>query len=123
VALDRGDDHIGRVSEVIRASLPTVPTLQTVASELSMSSRSLQRRLKEKGADFTDLLTATRVELAQDYLRRPGIGIGEVASRLGFAQVGALSRMLRRELNVSPRELMAGRSGFDEPALRRSRSG
>jgi len=123
VALDRGDDHIGRVSEVIRASLPTVPSLQTVASELRMSTRSLQRRLKEKGADFTDVLTATRVELAQDYLQRPGIAIGAVAARLGFAQVGALSRMLRRELGASPRELMANRSGVDEPAPRRSRGG
>jgi len=117
VAIDEAHDHVGRASEVIRALLPAVPTLQIVAAELAMSPRSLQRRLRAVGTNFTELLISTRVSLAQEYLRHSGVTIAEVAQRLGFSQVSVLSRMLRRELGASPRILQkAPGSGSRRPS-------
>jgi AraC-like DNA-binding protein len=118
VALAEADDLTGRVAEVIRAILPTKPSLNRIAAEMALSPRTLQRRLEDNGANFSDLLSATRVELAREYLGRPGAAIAEVARRLGFAHVGALSRMLRRELGEAPHSLLANRPGLEPPARR-----
>ena len=46
------------------------PDIQTVAKELGMSDRTLQRRLTEQKTSFKQLLTQARHEQAREYLSR-----------------------------------------------------
>jgi len=69
-----------------------------------MSTRSLQRRLREEGTTFSILVDEVRRDLAQDYIRNPGISLMEVAFVLGFSVYSSFSRAYKRWTGMSPGE-------------------
>jgi AraC-like DNA-binding protein len=81
--------------EAIIAQLPDGrPSLTEAARRLSVSPRTLQRRLGEAGTTWRAELDAVRREQSAG-LRRTGAGSAQRAARLGFAE----SRSLRRAMN------------------------
>jgi AraC-like DNA-binding protein len=73
-----------------------------IASEMLMSSRSLQRKLNEAGTTYEHLLDDVRRELAVQYLNTQHISIQEIAHRLGFSNTSNFGRSFRRWTNKSP---------------------
>ena len=78
--------------------------IEDVASHLNMTSRTLQRKLKLENKSFAELRDRLRRELAQDYLRDPSIGIGVVATQLGFSDASTFYHAFKRWEGVSPGE-------------------
>lgn len=78
------------------------PALHAVAGKLKMSSRSLQRKLKEEGTTFAELLSNVRREMALRHLDNPAMSIKEVAFLLGFAEVPAFHRAFKRWTGHTP---------------------
>src|SRR3974390_612766 len=92
-----------RVREVIIRRLPDgEPRRDEVARELCMSERTLQRRLEEEKTSFVQLLDDTRRELADQYLGRLHLSLGQAAYLLGFADQRSFFRACRRWFHVSP---------------------
>jgi AraC-like DNA-binding protein len=92
-----------RVREAILRRLPDgEPRREDIAVELSMSERTLQRRLEEERTSFIQLLDDTRRELADQYLGRLHLSLGQAAYMLGFADQSSFFRACRRWFNVSP---------------------
>ncbi|WP_449354825.1 AraC family transcriptional regulator ligand-binding domain-containing protein [Virgibacillus natechei] len=71
------------------------PDIQTVAGELGMSHRTLQRRLTNEGTSFKDLLTQVRHEQAREYLADPSLDINEVAFLIGYEDQNSFYRAFR----------------------------
>lgn len=71
------------------------PEIQTVASELGMSDRTLQRRLTEEGTSFKHLLTKVRHEQARKYLADFSLEIKEVAVLIGYEDQNSFYRAFR----------------------------
>ncbi|MGQ7887353.1 AraC family transcriptional regulator ligand-binding domain-containing protein [Paenibacillus sp. WC2504] len=69
--------------------------IQTVANELGMSDRSLQRRLTEEGTSFKQLLVQTRHEQALNYLVDPSLEIKEIAFLVGYEDQNSFYRAFR----------------------------
>jgi len=69
--------------------------IQTVAFELGMSDRTLQRRLTDEGASFKQLLMQTRHEQALAYLADPSLEIKEVAFLVGYEDQNSFYRAFR----------------------------
>ncbi|MES1043829.1 AraC family transcriptional regulator [Bacillus obstructivus] len=69
--------------------------IQTIASELGMSNRTLQRRLADEGTNFKQLLTQARHELAREYLADPLLDIKEVAFLVGYEDQNSFYRAFR----------------------------
>jgi AraC-like DNA-binding protein len=78
------------------------PRRELAAAALMMSDRTLQRRLREEGTSFQQLLDDTRRELAQLYLRRPRSPLKQVAGQLGFEDPSNFYRACRRWFGESP---------------------
>jgi AraC-like DNA-binding protein len=94
-----------RVREVIVRRLPDgEPRRDDVAVELCMSERTLQRRLEEEETSFVQLLDDTRRELADQYLGRLHLSLGQAAYLLGFADQSSFFRACRRWFKASPGE-------------------
>jgi AraC-like DNA-binding protein len=92
-----------RAREVIIRRLPDgEPRRDDVASELCMSERTLQRRLEEESTSFVELLDDTRRELAEQYLGRLNLSLGQAAYLLGFADQSSFFRACRRWFDLSP---------------------
>lgn len=73
-----------------------------VAKRLGLGERTLQRRLKETGLHYADVLANVRAELARGYLRESGVSLAEVAWLLGFSEQSAFSRAFKRWTGQTP---------------------
>lgn len=78
------------------------PNIQAVAKELSMSDRTLQRRLTDDNTSFKQLLIQARHEQAREYLADPAFDIKEVAYLIGYADQNSFYRAFRLWEGVTP---------------------
>ncbi len=76
--------------------------LATLASDMAMSSRSLQRHLEKLGTSFQHELDRTRKELAQRYVHDPKLSLTEVAFLLGYSEQSAFTHAFRDWFGVAP---------------------
>jgi AraC-like DNA-binding protein len=79
-----------------------LPSLESAASHLGVSTRTLRRRLQDEGTTFQDVLDQTRCELAKRYLLAERLAVGEVAFLLGFSEPSAFHRAFKRWTGQTP---------------------
>lgn len=97
------DETAQQVRKALHQLLPLGrATLGHVGVTLGLSERSLQRRLDAEGVRFSDIVGDLRRELAQRYLADPGLTVGQIADRLGYAQISSFSRWFIAEFGASP---------------------
>jgi len=80
------------------------PELETVAGELRMSTRTLQRRLTSEGATFQQLMEDARRELARHYLLNSSLELNETAYLLGYEDANSFFRAFHYWEGTSPGE-------------------
>ncbi|MBM7541672.1 AraC family transcriptional regulator [Amphibacillus cookii] len=78
------------------------PDIRTIASELGVSDRTLQRRLTEEGTSFKHLLGNVRHEQAREYLGDPSLNIKEIAFLIGYEDQNSFFRAFRIWEGVTP---------------------
>lgn len=83
------------------------PTPAAIAKRLSTSERTLQRRLKDEGRTFAEILDDVRRELAVRYLADPKLAIFEIAFLLGYSETSPFTRAFKRWTNEAPAEYRA----------------
>lgn len=82
-----------RVEAVLLELLPAgLANVDAAASRLAMSRRTLQRKLKEDGKTFNQLLSATRAKLTKNYLKQGTFSKTEIAFLLGFSDPNSFFR-------------------------------
>jgi AraC-like DNA-binding protein len=83
-------------------------SIETIAKQMGMSSRSLQRRLSDEGTRYNDVLQSIRTEFAKRYLAHGAISASEVAYLIGFAEPPAFFKAFKRWTGMTPREFQLG---------------
>lgn len=78
------------------------PNIQAVAKELSMSDRTLQRRLTDENTSFKRLLIQAKHEQAREYLADPSLDMKEVAYLIGYEDQNSFYRAFRLWEGVTP---------------------
>lgn len=76
--------------------------IEAVSAALGLSARTLQRRLREEGSSYQQVLDAVRAQAAKDWLANAQRSVGELAARLGYSEPGAFDRAFRRWTGQSP---------------------
>jgi AraC-like DNA-binding protein len=89
---------------VIRALPDGHPPINVVAQQLSMSVRTLQRRLAEHGLVYRKLIEEVRRELALHLLKDRSLDLTEIAFSVGYSELSAFDRAFRRWTGISPGE-------------------
>jgi AraC-like DNA-binding protein len=99
----RHDDVVSRVKLAMLDELASgTPSEDAIAKTVSMSTRSLQRRLAAEGTSYTQLLAMVRKELAEHYVANRHIPVTEISYMLGFSDVSSFSRAYKRWTGSSP---------------------
>lgn len=90
------DGHATTVDRVRSALLEALPagelSMQAVCRKLGVSTRTLQRRLKEEGSSFQQTLDSLRNALAHHYLQNSLMSGAEIAFLLGFEDPNSFIR-------------------------------
>ncbi|MBK5373677.1 MULTISPECIES: AraC family transcriptional regulator [unclassified Pseudomonas] len=94
-----------RLRALLTEQLPSGDfSLKSLASQLAISPRTLQRKLAVEGENFNQVLENLRMELADHYLRRTDSSIMDIALLLGFSQASSFSHAFRQAHGISPAE-------------------
>jgi AraC-like DNA-binding protein len=103
--LPRGPNLIERTRRAIGGRLRGGdPSLESVARELGMSERSLQRHLRDLGYSYAALADEVREATARLYLEQPDIALAEVAYLIGFADQSTFNRAFKRWTGCTPKQ-------------------
>jgi AraC-like DNA-binding protein len=99
------DSYGNQIKCLIRQAMFTGDcSLDRVAAYLSINKRTLQRRLRQEGHSFKELLEDVRFEQATRQLRESRTSLTELAHRLGYSELSAFSFAFKHRYGVSPRE-------------------
>ncbi|MCB9697640.1 MAG: helix-turn-helix transcriptional regulator [Alphaproteobacteria bacterium] len=79
--------------------------MERVARRLAVSTRTLQRRLREEGTSFKEVVDTTREGLARHYLGRTQLSASEIAFLLGFEEPNSFFRAVQRWTGTTPETL------------------
>jgi AraC-like DNA-binding protein len=97
------DDLLARLEQFVVGALPDDRAgISAAARALGMSTRTLQRRLRERGMVFAGLVDEVRRRLSARYLADGTLTLGEIAWLLGYSESSAFNRAYRRWTGRSP---------------------
>jgi AraC-like DNA-binding protein len=91
-----------KVRELLKSKPDTYPSLEDIAAQLHVSTRTLMRKLKAEGSSYQALLDELRQERAAWYLQHTRLSVEDIAARLGYADTSNFSRTFRRWFGITP---------------------
>ncbi len=104
--LARARDEQGIASQVHAAIVRNLAhdrvRLSSIADELKLSPRTLQRKLFDAGATFQQVLDQARYALAADYLRQPGLSLVDISFLLGYQDQSAFNHAFKEWSGMNP---------------------
>jgi AraC-like DNA-binding protein len=101
----RESEAVARVRSVVAERLRGQrPSARTVAKELAMSTRTLQRLLRDHGTSFREVLDQVRNDHARGYLTSTSFSDSEISFLLGFEDPNSFYRAFRAWNGMSPSE-------------------
>jgi AraC-like DNA-binding protein len=110
---------VDRTRELIEMLLPAGRcSSEHVARSLGISRRTLHRQLQRADTSFTDLLDATRVDLAQHLVSNRDNSLTDITEMLMFSSLSNFSRWFRAHFGMSPRAWRSNQSTRREAGLR-----
>lgn len=100
--------------EIARVLVTGEGGIEHLAKATGTSVRTLQRRLKDAGVNYSDLQDDVRKTLALNLLENQTLALAEIAFSLGYSEVSAFNHAFQRWTGQSPgqyRRLRAVHSG------------
>ncbi|MCC1497569.1 AraC family transcriptional regulator [Alcanivorax sp. 1008] len=98
------NDIVSRVRDIARRHLTDENSLEKVAGELHLTTRTLRRRLQQAGTSYQSLIEQMRRRLAVHYLLHSQRSVDDIAAVLGYSDPSNFARAFRRWTGESPRE-------------------
>ncbi|MCX3309058.1 helix-turn-helix domain-containing protein [Pantoea vagans] len=106
--MDRMAGTSRKVHSILLESLPAGETsMQQVSQKLAVSSRTLQRRLKNEGSSFQQILDEVRESLAVHYLLNTSMSGAEISFLLGFEDSNSFTRAFISWTGKNPQSVRA----------------
>jgi AraC-like DNA-binding protein len=93
------------VENLIKDALPSgIPSIAQIGILMSMSNRTLTRRLFEDGHTFRDLIRKQQEEISKSLLKKSNRSMSEIAFETGFSEQSAFNRAFKRWTGKTPIE-------------------
>jgi len=87
---------------IVRSLAQDRARLPLIAQEMNITQRTLQRKLKEAGVTFQQVLDQTRRELAENYLKQERLGLAEIAFLLGYQEQSSFCHAFKEWTGINP---------------------
>lgn len=99
----QGTSMLFEVRKAIYLLLPMGrATIEQVAQSQGMNVRTLQRRLKDDGCAFNDVINDVRRDLVLRYLDNPNYTLGRIADMLGYSMASSFTRWFISQFGMPP---------------------
>lgn len=94
-----------RVLALMQTMPESYPPLESVASRLCISSRTLKRRLAEAGTSYRQLLDERRRSDVLRLMLQPELGLQRISELVDYQDAASFARAVRRWFGKTPSEL------------------
>jgi AraC-like DNA-binding protein len=95
-----------QVRPILMRLLATNQCTQTVVAQMfGMHPRTFQRRLRDEGTTFEEIVDVVRREIALRNLADTSMSLVQITERLGYSETSVLTRSCRRWFSRSPRQM------------------
>lgn len=109
-ALEQRPDLVRRVNELIADHLAKgTASVELIAPQLALSSRTLNRRLADAGTSFRSLCESVRRNRAESLLVNPAVSLAEISFMLGYHEQSTFQRAFKRWTGMTPGDFRASR--------------
>jgi AraC-like DNA-binding protein len=109
--LEKGASTVERVRAALVEALPAGEvSMVAVCRKLGVSTRTLQRRLREEGSSFQQTLDALRHSLAKHYLINSSLSGAEISFLLGFEDPNSFVRAFQTWSGSTPQAVRLAHS-------------
>src|SRR5258705_4859232 len=93
------------VERVLPQLLPHAKaSASNIAQKLTISTRTLSRKLRHEDGAFGEILKETRAALAKRYLAERDLPVSEIAWLLGYVEVSSFTNAFKRWTGMTPRQ-------------------
>jgi AraC-like DNA-binding protein len=107
IKVNESDSFHGKIYNMLIAnSYLQMLSLEAIAGNLNMSGRSLQRKLKEEGSSYQQIVEEVRKNLAIDFISSGKYSTKDLAATLGYNETSAFLRAFKRWTGQTPRAYM-----------------
>ncbi|MFI8980832.1 AraC-like transcriptional regulator QhpR [Ectopseudomonas khazarica] len=104
------DELLPQITRIIASEMSSgAPSLDEVCEHLNLSRRTLQRRLKDQGIEFSSLIEEVRRELALAYMKDSDYSMTEISLLVGYSESASFTRAFRRWTGQSPQQYRSSR--------------
>jgi AraC-like DNA-binding protein len=93
---------VGDPGATLQAFDDAIKRREHLAKATGTSVRTLQRRLKDAGVNYSDLQNDVRKTLALNLLENEALALAQIAFSLGYSEVSAFNHAFRRWVGQSP---------------------
>lgn len=103
--LDRHKSRVGLAAKVrdhLARNGANMPDMEAVANALSMTTRTMRRRLIEEQTSFVKLRDEVRLALAEEFLTGFKLSIEQIADRLGYSEPTCFINAFKRWTGKTP---------------------
>lgn len=97
-------DLILEIKQRIRSADAPKPKLEEMATQLFMSTSTLQRRLKEQNTTYQKIKAEVRLDEAKALLTNPNIKLEEISDRVGFSDASNFTKSFKSWTGLTPKE-------------------
>lgn len=100
-------DIVEDVQRAIRLRIGSDTSIRRIASDLTVTARTLQRRLGDAGSSYEAVRDAVMRQTAERCLAADQLSIGEIAYLLGYSEPAAFHRAFKRWTKSTPQSYRA----------------
>ncbi len=95
--------EVAQIEAFFEKSYNAFPSPADLAKHLSVSTRQLDRILKQHfSMSFSAKLVSTKTELAKDLLKSTGLSVANISAKLGYLSPASFSAVFKKQTGISP---------------------
>ncbi|HGY2300962.1 TPA: AraC family transcriptional regulator [Pseudomonas putida] len=95
----------GEVYQLMMLTPNQFPTMEQIAQQMRLTTRTLRRKLDAEGTDFGAILDDVRSSLALEYLQTTKMSTEDIAAKIGFSDSTNFRRAFKRWTGKTPRQV------------------
>lgn len=99
-----------KVRDAIIDDIGSDHKIEDISQRLTVTERTLRRRLTEEGTSFRELYTDIRMALAHELLETAGLNVETVAWRVGYAEPASFARAFAKKFGTTPGDVRRSNS-------------
>lgn len=103
----KSESILPAVRRIVRENPGQIPVMEEIADRLHLSPRTLNRRLREIGTTYKDVVAEVRRGMAIDYLRAGHLSVDEISDLLGYRNPSNFGKAFKSWTGYSPTQYKA----------------